>query len=313
MYRKVTIALFIQLVLAYFILTTQSHALPVVTEPGYLPIEGFADITPGDGSGLAFDTEGNLFIATSHSGSIYKIDQYGNTEIFAGGFSYPAGVAVDSDGYVYVASGESSQSLYKVSPDGTNTSIFATGLYHSRDMIFDTAGNLFVANGGDGTILKITQNGSVSTFLSGYAGPGGPSGLEFDSEGNLYFSVHNPGTLYRSNPDGDQVDLIASGLGLPHYLAFDDDDNLFVTNPQGGTIIKVASDYSQSVFAEDFSGQINAPYIGPNGIAFWNSSLYVVDGSTIYKITPVPEPATMLLLGSGLVGLAGFSTKKFKK
>ena len=42
-------------------------------------------------------------------------------------------------------------------------------------------------------------------------------------------------------------------------------------------------------------------------------STVFADGKGGFDTFPVPEPASMLLLGIGMVGLAGFGRKKFKK
>jgi len=47
-------------------------------------------------------------------------------------------------------------------------------------------------------------------------------------------------------------------------------------------------------------------------LKFSNSWLGEIEVDNL-NVTPVPEPATLLLLGSGLIGLAGIGRKKFKK
>jgi hypothetical protein len=156
-----------------------------------------------------------------------------------------------------------------VPPSGSPPSnIVASTLYAPRGLVFDNAGNLFVAsnnldssgNNYQATILKITPDGLMSTFASGFPTNFFLEGLVFDNAGNLFVMAGNnndpkvPSTIYKVTSDGAvspfglQSDCVQQGTnvncstpGLSLGLAFDSAGNIYAADLLDSTIYKFPS------------------------------------------------------------------------
>lgn len=200
-------------------------------------------------SGLAFDSSHNLYVADYSAGAIRKISASGAVSTFSS-LPIPYGLAFDNGGNLFVSHlGTTSNTNFNTVSRITSdgtVSTFATGFTAPSGMAVDSTGHLYVANRDANTISKVTPSGTVSTFATGLDIP---VGLAFDAIGRLYVANWGDSTIRRITADGTVNTFANSGLYHPIGIAFDDTGNLFVANYDGNSVSKVTTTGSVSAFA----------------------------------------------------------------
>jgi sugar lactone lactonase YvrE len=260
---------------------------------------------PGQGTGVAFDSTGNLFVASaSPQSNIYKFSPGGTRTVFVGPTAFttvqePVGLAFDEAGNLFVSTygnyGNSGEdSILKFTPAGT-ASTFMTGLLSPRGLAFDSAGNLFVAElppDASGAILKFTAAGAETPFANGIGpatGSGGPEFLAFPP------CINNVVTNNSDSGPGSLRDVIAGacfgatitfapGLVSPINLTSGElliDKNLTISGP-GANVLSVqrstAGGTPQFRVFDIFSGNVTISGLsivnGSPGSGFGGGGIY---------------------------------------
>jgi sugar lactone lactonase YvrE len=176
--------------------------------------QGFAD---GSGTAakfnnpaaIAIDNSGNLYVADTQNHVIRKITPAGVVSTVAGSpetagradgtdsnalFNDPSGIAVDTNGVIYVA--DTGNNAIRRIENGNVTTIAQNGGFSNPRGLYWTDGILFIADTGNHMIKALTRSGSIVT-AAGSDTPGNADGAPGTGMMNKPTGVvYRNGTLY---------------------------------------------------------------------------------------------------------------------
>jgi sugar lactone lactonase YvrE len=166
-------------------------------------------------TGIAFDSEGQMFVTSRLEGVVYKITPFKEAVAFARNLGVASGIAFDRKGVMYV--GDRTGAIFKVNSIGEERAWAqiepSVSAFH---LAFGPDGSLYVTGPtvtSSDCIWRIDPEGEVDIFFKGL---GRPQGLAFDTDGNLYVAASLGGRrgIVRISPNGLDAKVVVAGVNL---------------------------------------------------------------------------------------------------
>ena len=229
--------------------------------------------------GVAFDAAGNFFVTSiqnsTNTSTIYKVRPDGTVTTFATSTGGEFGsLAVDAQGNAFATDTDTSNpvlptSIVRITPSGVQSLVVSFPVQYFG-LAFNGAGDLFAVNTDDGIVYEVSPDGTESPFVNASDPNSIPTGIVFDTQGNLFVSTEGNApndTILKFTPAGAKS-IFASGLNNPRGLTFDAQGNLFVAELNAnGDILEFSPSGSVSVFASGLVAPVwiaIAPQIATN-------------------------------------------------
>ncbi|HUQ54701.1 PQQ-binding-like beta-propeller repeat protein [Lentzea sp.] len=226
---------------------------------------GRRTVVPGELSGMdnaAFDAENRMFVSSFAAGGIAELAPDGRARVIVPkGFVGPYGVAVDRAGTVYAG-------------DNFRLATVDGGEAHTRELLASSHG---VATDDHGRVHITSQSGAVRTyepeqrvFRTRAEKLARPGGVALRSDGLLVVAETGAGRVVGID-DEDGLVVLAEGLRAPVDVALDREDRCYVSDEEGGVVVRV-DDGALVPVVEELQR--------PQGIAVSGDELFVVETGT---------------------------------